>query len=483
MSIGQSFKRGFVLGNFANIYRTALQFGIGVYLARVIDPVFFGQSALIKAALGLLFAFMMFGTRHAILGQHEKILDYMAMQMAVRMIALGVIVIIAGLLTFFDLFSLSKELYLAFWLLVMSHVAVSITTIYFNYMQKNLLFGRMYMIQILSLTIASGLAVWLTFQGYKLWALIWLMAAEKFASAFLMTALVPQRFMPKMNWRMAGEFYHFGKYVFLSNIANRWRSQIDRMSIGYFVGEAELGFYGRAHSFVVIFQQLVNGPIQRAFSPIVGAIREDRQKVSIFLRMTLKTVIIISLGGLVLLAAIMPELVTLVYGEKWLPAAKIYRALLPCFIIIMVQTFILDFQLIDGSSKSVFISRIVAVLVLGGVIFPLMYWQGVIGAAIAADLALFAGLVVLGYTVKKTTGLRFSDVLFRPLLVTAIALSGSVFGVYFCEIMLWNTAALQFFVKTIVFSLIYVLGLFALEGEFIIRMFKLFIRKEEVLTI
>jgi len=471
MSIVHKFKKGLAWGNVINIYQMVLKFGVGIYLARTIDPFYFGQVGMVKAIISVLFSFRMFGETPAIYRQQENINAFMSMLMSTRIAVLSVISAILYFLGSYNILPMENELYDLFIVLYVTQVLVCVFSLYENYMQKELMFKRCCMIKIISYTGGAVVAICLAYRGYNAWAIVWFISTQKLLNCLLVFIFSPKRFMPRFNLKLFTEFYHYSKYIFISNFTKRIRSQIDKLSIGKLIGKSELGFYSCANNLFGFIQQSIVVPLQFVFAPFIGAMRKERDKLNIFLFIILKSVTIIVLGAVTLLGLITPEVITLLYGEKWLPAAIIYRALMPFFFLTIVRAFISSFHLIDGNSKSVFLSNLISLVILSIMIFPALHYGGVIGVAIAVDVSVIAGFALLLLELRKVTNVSLRSIALMPVLLTVAATVCVALVSNFSNVVEWNDF-LRLILKSVVFSSTFIGGILIFEKVFVSRVLK-----------
>lgn len=466
MSIVSRFLRGLYWTNLVNVLSLVVKFGGGIYLARQIDPAIFGQQALIVSYLGILWALGTdFGQIPAILRQKKNINVFISMQLAFRVYTVLIISLLLSMIMVTGILPLDDDLHVPFLTLFLIHCISMIVSVYSIYMYKIMLFQRLAIIKVFSVTSAVAIAVFLASKGYGLWSLIWLVGSEQFITAVLTFVSVPQRLVPVMDWKVAKEFLQFGKYVYVGSITERIAAQLDKVVLGNFVGSASLGFYTRSHSVGGLFQQLVTVPLLTVFGPIVGEIRTQRQKLHDFFFMVMKMILLATLGCFALLALVLPEFIELLYGEKWLPVVPIFWALLPFLALKTVQGFILNLNLIEGNSKSVFFYHVIGLVVLLVSIFSLLEWQGVIGVALAVDISAIISFMYILMELKKQMDVSVVTMAVYPLAATILAVGVVLAANMYLEIGSWGMLE-RLMGKVALFSIVFFSITLALDKHF-----------------
>lgn len=282
MSFRSSIKSGIFWSNLSSISTIILRFGVGIYLARKIDPNVFGQQGLILATLIIFTSVVTLGENFSIIGEREKINKHLEMQVALRLIMIGIITLAISISYIFDLLPFDKNLLPYFIVLYIITIPGLITAIYHTYLSKLLKFRTLSFINIFAVIASIITAILLTNYGFYLWALVWLEGTQRIVTAVLTFVFVPKRFKPKMDREQFRKFFHFGKFIFLSSIIERFGGQLDKLITGNLIGHAALGFYNRSFGIGGLFQQMVIHPLLSVFDPAVGAIRNDRQKTEVF---------------------------------------------------------------------------------------------------------------------------------------------------------------------------------------------------------
>jgi len=413
--------RGVFWNNLASYVDTGVRFMGGIYLARKIDPVYFGQAGLAYSMVVIIGVATMFGQEYAIIRQRESVNRFVGTQLTLRMLAPLIICAILVMVWRAKILPIKSEIQYYALLLYVTLAIMQITAIYTHYMQKMWMFRRLALINI-AVTVASfALACSLAYYGYKIWVLLWLWMSTHLLRAFFTMIFTPRRILPCFDLKMAIQFFQYGRFIFVTTLMSRVHGKIDDISIGTLVGNAALGFYQRAYGLCGLLQQVVTGGVMAVSGPVFGKMRGDRARLGRNFELIGSLVLRIAIGGYVWMALIIPDLIALMYGEKWLPAVPLFRLMLPYALVQSFSVILRDTHFIAG--KPSLVARIEGIELgsLSLLLFPLLLWKQAAGAAVAVDVSAIIGLGLLLYYLKPLGQFSIRRLFTNPLFAACIS--------------------------------------------------------------
>lgn len=268
----------------AQYISTIIRFLGGIYLARTIDPVFFGQQGLVISVSMLAWSFTMIGEEPALLKKHDDVDNYMQMLLFIRIIIVCSLIAVLVFLWSLGWLPGSNDVKNYIMIIVLLQAFTQVGVIYMPNIQKLMFFRRLALYSVAPTVIAVSLACFLAFSGYKIWALLLLIIAEQLVQVILIILLAPKIFLPKFNKPLALEFFHLSKYAFSGNLLDRFHCQIDNISVGSIIGERPLGFYRRAYSIGGIMQSVLTGSLSTIVQPYFAKMQEHRDRNILILK-------------------------------------------------------------------------------------------------------------------------------------------------------------------------------------------------------
>jgi O-antigen/teichoic acid export membrane protein len=391
-----------------------------IYLARSIDPLYFGKQGLAVSIVVLFWSFVTIGEQPATIRQNENIVPYMRMQMSIRIWIVIVLSVIVSIAWLFKWLPVSTEISLYVVLLFASQIPAQITSIYYIYMIKQMMFKRLAVISVSSSVATVIIACILAYYNHPIVALLSLYMTEQLFVALLTVGLSPIRFGPKYDKQLASLFFHYAKYVLPSIQFDRLQNKIPDISIGTIISELQLSFYQRAMGLANLFQTLFMSGLIDYILPHFAKIQEDRLRVSRHFELVSSLMIRIIFGVFTLLAITLPALIVLIYGAKWLPSVIIFRIMLPFVVLQTFRVFMRNVHQVIGSVKSLVFAQIVELISLLVLLFPLMYWKGIIGVAIALNVSTIIGVALTIFSFKKFADFSVHRIFTNPF-ISAVA--------------------------------------------------------------
>ena len=292
---------------------------------------------------------------------------------------------------------------------------------------KTMDFKKLSVLETLSLAAGGATGVILAFRGFGAWALVGQSLMFNFSLAVLLWIF--SHWKPSFIFSLASvrELFKFSSRLTLSAILNYISRNIDYLLIGKLLGAQPLGFYTLAYKLMMYPMQNICWVISKVMFPALSRIQHDLKKVSeTYLRVT-KGISLITFPALCGLFAVTPEFVTVIFGEKWLPASDLIRILCVCG---MIQSFLTtqndvllsqgrtDLQLKLGSFGMVFSVLAISIGV---------HW-GIYGVALGYTLVQLAWVPYGMHRVNQLLGLstaKFAGPLLKSFALSALMAAGA----------------------------------------------------------
>ena len=196
-------------------------------------------------------------------------------------------------------------------------VLIALNSVQTALLQRQLKFKALAIRSLIALSTAGTIAIVMALCGLGVWSLV---AQE------LIRALVAVVVLWKVGkWRPNFEFSvvalrklaSFGVSIMGINLLNVVNRRSDDLLVGYFLGSVALGYYNVAYQLLLLLTQLINAPINQvafsAFSRLQGKPHQLRRALYKAARM----VSLVSIPAFFFAATLAPQIVPLVFGDKW----------------------------------------------------------------------------------------------------------------------------------------------------------------------
>jgi len=273
--------------------------------------------------------------------------------------------------------------------------------------------------------VGIGMAV----AGFGVWSLV----GQDLANGFIRTLILWR----SSDWRPGflvslkhyRELVSFGVPVVGNNVLTALIRRSDDLLIGYFLGPALLGFYTIGYQLLLIIIRLVTEVTNSVVFPAFSRIQHQPQRMrNAFYKVTQYTSLFafpVFMG----LAAVAPELVPVVFGEKWTPSIPVMQVL--ALIGVLQSVLFFNGSVIKASGKPSWQFGIMLLNATCSVLgFLLAVRWGIVAVA--------ASFVIVGYllapvsyiAVRRLIQVDFRTYLwqFAPSLKASLAMVAVIFG-------------------------------------------------------
>jgi lipopolysaccharide exporter len=296
-------------------------------------------------------------------------------------------------------------------------------------LDKELHFGRTSLVSSLVFPFSYAPAFWLALHGGSYWSLV----AQNATYALLLLAgmwWAARQRLPhvwRLQWRfdrqVALGLIRFGGMVGLATLAGMLVTQFDNFLVGTFVSVATLGFYDRAYRIAQWPSLLVSSVVTRAAFYTYARLQDDPVRLEKTVTMTFWVIVILTLPLALAIFASAPDLVRLLYGDRWLPSTLFLRFL----VVYSLLRPLLDnagslFIAVGQPQRTTVVVAIQAVALMI-IATPLTLAYGAVGTCVGVGIAFVVGLVLSYRYVRQTVALSLRDAFAVPAVAAVLAMA------------------------------------------------------------
>ncbi|GAA4313683.1 lipopolysaccharide biosynthesis protein [Pontixanthobacter gangjinensis] len=438
------------------IAQKTVVFAVGIVLARILDPMDFGLLGMIMVFVNLFDIIVDSGFGYVVVRYRNidrKILD----SILTLNVLLGIICFILLNITSDYIAIFFREPKLQSLILPISFLLLinAFKIVPFNLNVRNLLFKERSKIDVVS-AIASGiLGITLAYNDFGVMSLIYQILFANLLSTSLHNFISDHKinfFMDRTSVNMIWKRSH---KIFSESITSTIFNNLNKIIIGRYFSAQLLGFYTRGHSFPSFTQKAIVQVVQKSIFPVYAKI-EDGNEVNFIARKTIRTLCIIYMPIILVLAAISKNLILLLLTVKW-EESIFFAQILAIASSLFAPQMVLRNVLKSRNDKSFLISentsKVTRLILLIGLIPFGIKWV-IIGQVINGVIT----LLVSGYFTKKEIGYtlteQFAD--YGSLFFMAILLALPSF---LLDYLLDFSYVIELAIQLITFSVLYLLYL------------------------
>lgn len=308
--------------------RTIITIGSTATLARLLEPADFGHVSMATVVTELAALFANFGLTQ-ILIQRQRISRLQMDTVFWASLALGMLLAscVFGVSFFAGFIFDDPKVGDLLRVLCLTFVLGGLTAIPWVVQMRLMRFRTEFWIQMTTVITRTLAAIVCAYQGMGAWSLVVGALTGAVMQVLLGFIAVPYRprirfhaaFLKK-TWKTSGSYFG-GGILFYANM------NLDLILIGRQLGAETLGYYQNARSLTDEIRGRIAIPLQHVLFPAFAAVQNDQARAQeMFLRSgRILAAIVIPIG--VGVSALAPEIVPVLFGEKWLPMIPILSML------------------------------------------------------------------------------------------------------------------------------------------------------------
>ncbi len=311
-----------------------LGFGIGstAILARILTPADFGLVAMVAPLLTLADSLSNFGLETATVQREEldnkQLSASFWLSLKVNAVVVGLIVFMAPILAYFyqeqELIGISLTMAIGF-------LAVCLTFVHKSLLKRQMRFGVITTTEVISLILASAIAITAASKGWGYWALVLQIVSMQLIESVAYLIICPWR--PKkytennQNDANLRAMFSYGAHLTGFRFLTRIGMQLDRIIVGSLGGAGTLGLYQIAYKWSYFSFQQVYYPLFDVAVSSFSRTLHDTNLYRSYCRKGLMLLFALCMPALAFLFVEARNVLLLLLGNQWLAAVPIFRVL------------------------------------------------------------------------------------------------------------------------------------------------------------
>lgn len=333
------------------IFLTCFVFIIGIILARLLSPEDFGIIGLVSFFILLSRQFIDGGFTQAIIRKD------VAEQSDFSTIFIFNILI--GFLVYIILFLSSEHIAILFdepiledVIKVIGFIVIidSLGVVQQAKLTRQIDFKSQTKISMVSSLLSSILGVWLAYNSFGLWSLVYMQLCNRILMNILLWYFT--KWIPSLEFNLTSfkEMFSFGYKLLISSLIYTTNKNVHILLIGKYFSTADLGYYNRAEKFNQAPSEGISAVIERVTYPSLSSIKDNKHKLSRTYRRIVKSTMFITFAAMITLAAISDNLIVSLIGAKWIPVISYLQLL--CFLGMLVPLHVINLNLLKVEGRS-----------------------------------------------------------------------------------------------------------------------------------
>jgi len=312
----------------SQVVRQGIQFVLGIVLARLLMPADFGLLGLVIVFTGFAGMFSDFGMSSAVIYRQDASaaeLDFAFwLNVGVGLLLTSLCITLAPLVGSFYGDSRVIPLMRA---IALTFTIGSLGILPSSLLQKVFRFRALAFVEISSATAGGTIALIMALLGFGVWSLVAQGLAGALVSAFLKWMIVRWRPGFRFRWRDGAALWRFGANLMGFNVVNYWCRNGDNLLVGKFCGAAELGYYSRAYSLMLLPVSQVHAVLSAVMFPTLATMQHSKEEFRRTYLLACQAIAVIAFPIMFGLMIEADDLIHVLWGPRWAGVVPIIRVL------------------------------------------------------------------------------------------------------------------------------------------------------------
>ena len=308
--------------------RAAISIVTFVVLSRLLSPDAFGLVALATVFTVFIELFLDQGFGAAIVQRAE--IDPEHLDTAFWINILTGLILTGGVIASSELIaSLFEEPRLASvlrWLSI-SFILSALSSTQISILQRKLAFKNLAARSLVATAVGGIVGIGMAFAGFGVWSLVGQDLTTSAAGIVILWSASDWRPGLKVSKKHYKDLFSFGASIVGNHALTVLIRRSDDLLIGYFLGPTLLGFYTIGYQLLLVIIRLVTEVTNSVAFPAFSRIQNEPERMRRAFYNVTQYTSLFAFPVFIGLAAIAPELVPVVFGEKWAPSIPVMQVL------------------------------------------------------------------------------------------------------------------------------------------------------------
>lgn len=341
------------------------------------------------------------------------------------------------------------------------------------FLEKELLFGKVYVINTLKELIKTIIPVIMAIQGFGLWSLVAMGVLDMLVPFFSYIITKTWKISFHANKETIIWFLKFSSYMWLNSLGFILIFQFDVFLVGTLVSAVALGLYVKAYEISKMPTQLITHIVTKVSLPLYSKLKEDRVELSRAFNNFLYLIIRLAFPFSILLFIVAPEFIYIFFGSKWLGSVLLLRLLITYSVLRSIMDDCGSLLIAVGKPKILTSVTLIQSLLM--VVFApiFVYFLKEKGAAIFVGLMEIVGISLIYKSLKDFVDIEYKKNFLPPLFAMGLGflLVYAIFKNFYI-----SGFMLRLIIKLFLFGCAYILVIILFTGRELMNKFRFVFR-------
>jgi O-antigen/teichoic acid export membrane protein len=306
----------------------SISFIVFLVLARRLGPEVFGLVALSSVYLSFIQAFLDQGFAEAIIQRKELDDEHLdtAFWVSIGTGTLLTIISFVGAGLVADFFKTPQLVPIVQWL-SFSFILRGLNSVQATILRRQFDFRSLAVRSLIGIIIGGLVGITMAYMGYGAWSLVGQQMSNLIVGVPLMWWVCNWRPGFKISAKHFKDLFTFGINITAFNVLNFFNRRSDNLLIGFYLGNLALGYYNIAYRILEIMIQLLTNITAQVALPTFSRLQHEPERMRQAFYSVTQMTSLISFPMFMGVAVMAPEIVRVLFGEKWLPSIPVMQVL------------------------------------------------------------------------------------------------------------------------------------------------------------
>lgn len=404
---------------------------VQIVLARLLTPEAYGTIAIVSVFINILQIFVDSGMGNALIQKkNADDLDFSSVfyfNMLTCFMLYGIMFLVAPFISkFYNNPELTPIIRVVSLVLVIS----GLKNVQQAYVSRTMQFKRFFFATLGGTIVAAIVGIGMAYAGYGVWALVAQNLVNQIIATFVLWFTV--RWRPKLlfSFSRLKDLISYGWKLLVSALIDTVYINIRQLIIGKMYSSTDLGLYNKGQQLTYTVINNINVSIDSVLFPALSSEQDDRERVKVITRRSIKTSSYIIWPLMMGMAMVAEPFVELFLTHKWIDVVPFIRVFCISYAFYPIHTANLNAIKAIGRSDLFLKLEIIKKTVGMAVLFATM-WSGPLAMAYGVLVAGIISQIINSWPNRKLLGYSYieqmKDIL--PYIIISIIMGGCVYAI------------------------------------------------------
>jgi len=326
MSLGNKMFKGMAWNAIERITVQALQFVLGIVLARLLTPEEYGILGILLVFIAISQVFIDSGFTKALIQKKDRSVEDIStvfwFNVIIGVLCYLVLWISAPFIADFYEFPILNVLLKVLALSLILNALFAVPSTLFTI---DLDFKTLTKVNLTSVIVSGIIAIILAYCGYGVWALVWQTLIRSISSVIFIWIIIKWKPRIVFSKNSFDNLFSFGSKLLLSNLMATFFSNLNAILIGKYIGARDLGNYTRGIQFSDFVFLIFNSALNNVLLPALAPMQDEKKSLIVNLKKIIKSSAIVLIPIFMGLSAMAEPIIKVLLTDKWIMAVPIMQ--------------------------------------------------------------------------------------------------------------------------------------------------------------